>query len=52
LYPKEPIRSPYPIDLLRLHICPHPKSLSLGERDFESSSLLPQGEGLGMRADG
>jgi hypothetical protein len=30
--------------------CPHPKSLSLGERDFESCSLLPKGEGLGMRA--
>jgi|GEM_PF-3152793 len=29
---------------------PHPKSLSLRERDFESGSLLPQGEGLGMRA--
>jgi hypothetical protein len=27
---------------------PHPKSLSLWERDFESSSLLPLGEGLGM----
>ncbi len=25
------------------------KSLSLRERDFESGSLLPQGEGLGMR---
>jgi hypothetical protein len=31
-------------------ISPHPKSLSRGERDFESCSLLPQGEGLGMRA--
>ena len=30
--------------------CPHPKSLSLRERDFESGSLLPEGEGLGMRA--
>jgi len=30
--------------------CPHPKSLSLRERDFKSGSLLPQGEGLGMRA--
>ena len=30
--------------------CPHPKSLSRGERDFESGSLLPSGEGLGMRA--
>ena len=29
---------------------PHPKSLSLRERDFESGSLLPEGEGLGMRA--
>ena len=29
---------------------PHPKSLSLREKDFESGSLLPQGEGLGMRA--
>jgi WD40 repeat protein len=39
---------------------PHPKSLSLRERDFESAiisgsgsgsgSLLPEGEGLGMRA--
>jgi hypothetical protein len=35
----------------RLRIFPHPKSLSLGERDFESCSLLPLGEGLGMRAD-
>jgi len=26
------------------------KSLSLRERDFGSGSLLPQGEGLGMRA--
>jgi hypothetical protein len=31
--------------------CPHPKSLSLGERDFESCSLLLAGEGLGMRGD-
>jgi hypothetical protein len=36
--------------------CPHPKSLSPRERDFElcsleSCSLLPQGEGLGMRAN-
>jgi hypothetical protein len=31
-------------------ISPHPKSLSRGERDFESCSLLPSGEGLGMRA--
>jgi len=30
--------------------CPHPKSLSLRERDFKSGSLLPEGEGLGMRA--
>jgi Anti-sigma-K factor rskA len=29
---------------------PHPKSLSLRERDFNSGSLLPEGEGLGMRA--
>jgi hypothetical protein len=32
------------IDRLRLYICPHPKSLSLGERDFEwcfLSLLLP-----------
>jgi cobyrinic acid a,c-diamide synthase len=29
---------------------PHPKSLSPRERDFESGSLLPEGEGLGMRA--
>jgi len=25
---------------------PHPKSLSLRERDFESGSLLPQGEAV------
>ncbi|MEL6263547.1 MAG: amino acid adenylation domain-containing protein [Cyanobacteria bacterium J06626_6] len=29
---------------------PHPKSLSQRERDFRSDSLLPSGEGLGMRA--
>jgi len=29
---------------------PHPKSLSLRERDLESGSLLSEGEGLGMRA--
>jgi hypothetical protein len=32
---------------------PHPKSLSLWERDFEKSlsgSPLPRGEGLGVRA--
>jgi hypothetical protein len=30
---------------------PHPKSLSLRERDFQSvfGSLLPEGEGPGMR---
>jgi hypothetical protein len=26
-------------------------TVALGERDFESCSLLPQGEGLGMRED-
>ena len=36
--------------LLRRLNRPHPKYLSLGERDFDSFSLLPQGEGLGMRA--
>jgi len=28
----------------------HFLTLTLRERDFESGSLLPQGEGLGMRA--
>ena len=36
--------------LLRRLNRPHPKSLSPGERDFDSGSLLPRGEGLGMRA--
>ncbi len=43
-------------------VSPHPKSLSLRDRDFNSGSLLPEeqnsgsllpeGEGLGMRAIG
>jgi hypothetical protein len=33
---------------LDLMTCVH--TVALGERNFESCSLLPQGEGLGMRA--
>jgi hypothetical protein len=38
------------LELLGVDPNPHPKSLSLRERNFESGSLLPWGEGLGMRA--